>query len=137
VNSEGRGLEISGSGLSARQIGLGLGLLFAVVLAVIVGKQMSTEAMAVVIGIVCGLAASIPTAVLLWVVLTRRDRHIVEDKERKPRERTYPPVVVVQGGAPQALPYGAHPTYWTQSPNGPTSDRQFSIVGGEDLLLDG
>jgi len=42
-----------------------LGLVFAVTLAIIVGKQMTTEAMAVVIGVVYGVAAGIHTSVLL------------------------------------------------------------------------
>ncbi len=48
-------------------IGLGIGL------AVIIGQRMSTDAMAVVIGVAVGVAASIPTS-LLMVALLRRQR---------------------------------------------------------------
>ena len=59
--------EEQGLGVSVKQASVALGLVFAVTLAVVVGKQMSTEAMAVVVGVVCGIAAGIPTSVLLLV----------------------------------------------------------------------
>lgn len=46
---------------------------FGVALAAIVGWRMSTDAMAVVIGVAVGVAASIPTSLLL-VALLRRER---------------------------------------------------------------
>jgi hypothetical protein len=121
---------------NARQIGLLLGLIFAIALAVVVGKQMSAEAMAVVIGVVCGIAASIPTAVLLLVVLTRRDRCRAEEAERRTKQGNYPPVVVIQGGAPQALPSGPQAGYWPGASAAAPANRQFHVVGGDDLLLE-
>ncbi len=112
-------------------------LVFAVTLAIIVGREMSAEAMAVVIGVVCGVAAGIPTAVLLLVALTRRDRQRQEEMERHwQRNGSAPPVVVIQGGSPQALPQGPQAGYWPSSPQGPPVQRQFHVVGGDDLLLD-
>jgi len=119
-----------------KQVGVVLLMVFAAVLAVIVAKQMSTEAMAVVIGVVCGVAASIPTAVLLLVVLTRRDRQRLEDGERHSARGNYPPVVVIQGGAPQALPQGPQAGYWPAPPPEPGLRREFHVVGGDELLLD-
>jgi hypothetical protein len=128
--------DLGGLGVSVKQAGVMLGLVFAVTLAVVVGKQMTTEAMAVVIGVVCGVAAGIPTAVLLLVVLTRRERQQVEDAERRARQGSYPPVVVIQGGAPQGLPSGPQAGYWPTPPPGSQVNRQFHVVGGDDLLLD-
>jgi len=48
-------------------------LAFGVTLAAIVGQRMSTDAMAVVIGVAVGVAASVPTSLLL-VALLRRER---------------------------------------------------------------
>lgn len=48
-------------------------LAFGVTLAVIIGQRMSTDAMAVVIGVAVGVAASVPTSLLL-VALLRRER---------------------------------------------------------------
>ena len=46
---------------------------FVVTLTVVVGNRMSTDAMAVVIGIVCGVGASIPTSLLIMAVASRRE----------------------------------------------------------------
>ena len=48
-------------------------LAFGVTLAAIIGQRMSTDAMAVVIGVAVGVAASVPTSLLL-VALLRRER---------------------------------------------------------------
>jgi hypothetical protein len=45
-----------------------LGLAFVVTLAIVVGQRLSSEAMAVVIGVIAGVAASIPTSlIVVWV----------------------------------------------------------------------
>jgi hypothetical protein len=123
------------SGIKAKHVALALAVTFTVVLAVIIGKKMSTEAMAVVIGIVCGVVASIPTTALLTLVLTRRDRQ-KEDDRQGTRPASYPPVVVIQGGAPQSLPAGSQAGYWPALSQGPSVQRQFHVVGSEDMLLE-
>lgn len=129
-------MEISG-GPGLKQAGVVLGLLFVGVLAVVVVKQMSAEAMAVVIGVICGVAAAIPTSLLLLVVLTRSDRRRYEEEDRKRNQGQFPPVVVIQGGTPQALPPGSPGGYWPSPAPGPLADRQWQVVGGEELLEDG
>jgi hypothetical protein len=42
-----------------------IGILFSVALAVVIGNRMSTDAMAVVVGVACGVLASIPTSLLM------------------------------------------------------------------------
>jgi hypothetical protein len=132
------GLEIDG-GPSLKQALVVLGVVFVGVLAVVVAKQMSTETMAVVIGVICGVAAAVPTSFLLLVALTRSERRRFEedDRQRRSAERGYPPVVVIQGGTPQALPAGPQAGYWPSPAPGPLADRQWQVVGGEDLLDDG
>ena len=128
--------EISdNTGLTKKQVASVLGVVFVMTLAVVVAKQMSTEAMAVVIGVVCGVAAGIPTSLLLLVVLTRRDRQRVEQVEQGTRQGAYPPVVVIQGGAPQGLPSMPHAGYWPSPAPGQQVNRQFQVVGGDDLLV--
>ena len=46
---------------------------FGVALAIVIGQRMSTDAMAVVIGVAVGVAASVPTSLLL-VALLRKER---------------------------------------------------------------
>lgn len=125
-----------GEGLGLKQVLLVVGLVFAITLAIVVGKKMSAEAMAVVVGIVCGVAAAIPTSVLLLVVLTRRDRQQLDDVEARSRQYGSPPVVVIQGGAPQALPPSPQAGYWPAPQPGPMVNREFHVVGGEDLMID-
>lgn len=56
---------------------------FGAVLAIIVGQRMSTDAMAVVIGVAVGVAASVPTSLLL-VALLRRERRGYRDETSAP-----------------------------------------------------
>jgi anti-sigma factor RsiW len=123
--------------MSLRRIGLILSLVFAVALAVVVGSRMSAEAMAVVVGVVCGVAAGIPTSVLLMAAMSRRERHQYEKSGQQRQAGNYPPVVVIQGGAPQALPPGQQAGYWPSLPPGPQAHRHFHVVGGEELTDDG
>ena len=133
------GLDVGagGAGLGIKQALLVVGLIFAIALAVVVGKKMSAEAMAVVVGVVCGVAAAIPTSILLLVVFTRRDRQQSDEMEARSRQYGSPPVVVIQGGAPQALPPAPQAGYWPAAQPGPAMNREFHVVGGEDLMIDG
>lgn len=114
-----------------------LGLVFGVTLAVVVGNRMSTEAMAVVVGVVCGVAAGIPTSVLLLVAMGRRDRRSYEGEDRAARFSGSPPVVVIQGGAQQALPPGQQMGYWPAVQPMAQGQRGFHVVGDDELVDDG
>jgi hypothetical protein len=116
-----------------RKVAIAVVLAFAVTLAAVVGQRMSAEAMAVVVGVVCGVAAGIPMSVLLMLILTRRERQVEESPYGQGgRYGAYPPVVVIQGGAPMSnspLP----PYYPTQAMIHESSPREFRVVGeGED-----
>ena len=100
---------------------------FAVTLAVIIGKRMSTDAMAVVIGVACGVMASIPTSLLILAVSGRRGEHDVRQR------RDYPPVVIVNPGSNQ--PRYLQPPFPTPLSQG--QERQFRVIGDEDVVLDG
>jgi len=60
---------------------------FGVALALLIGQRMSTDAMAVVIGVAVGVTASVPTSLLL-VALLRRERR--EWHAEPPPQPTYP-----------------------------------------------
>jgi len=130
-----RGLYAEPEGVGIKHVLVLVGLVFAITLAIVVGKKMSAEAMAVVVGVVCGVAAAIPTSVLLLVVFTRRDRQQSSDMDARSRQYGSPPVVVIQGGAPQALP-GPQAGYWPAAQPGPAMNREFHVVGGDDLMID-
>ena len=114
-----------------------VGLVFGITLAVVVGNRMSAEAMAVVVGIVCGVAAGIPTSVLLLLVMGRRDRRRQDAEGQTARYGASPPVVVIQGGAPQALPPGQEAGYWPAAQPPAHAQRDFHVVGDEDLADEG
>jgi hypothetical protein len=104
-------------------------------MAVIVGNRLSDQALAVLAGSVCGVAAAIPTSLIILAISRWRD---------KPREEAttfhpigyppqqysggYPPVIVV--APPQGqFPQWGSPPY--PSPFGPPVEREFTVVGGQ------
>ena len=101
---------------------------FAVTLAVIIGQRMSTDAMAVVIGVACGVLASIPTSLLILAVSGRRG-----GEREAQQQRDYPPVVIVNPGNNQ--PRYLQPPF--QAPLIQEQERQFRVIGDEDVVLDG
>lgn len=138
MEREERGLELKlgNPGVTLKQMGVLLVLVTIVALAVAVLKQMSSDALAVVIGVICGVGAGIPASGLLLVALTRRERQRAEEVEHVTRRNNPPPVVVIQGGAAHALPQGPQAGYWPMPQPGPSVPRRFEVVGGSDLLLD-
>jgi len=114
---------------------------FAVTLAVMIGKRMSADAMAAVIGVICGVLASIPTSLLIVWVTGRRGSasNMPERTGQTTMAPNYPPVVVINPGLPFAPPgyarggLGAPDVYppGSQLPlmAGP---RTFKVVGEED-----
>ena len=123
--------------MTVKRVLAAVGLVFVAVLAVIVGQRMSTDAMAVVIGVIFGVAASIPTS-LLVVGVTRRvqERGMMEERRRY-RERAQPPVIVVSPSGSNAAPWFSP----FQSPALPPSlhgepTRSFRVVGDEDMVLE-
>lgn len=76
----------------------------AVAMAVVVGQRMSTDAMAVGVGVVFGVAASIPTSLL--VVAATRGSNRSRENEGRYREELRPPpqqptIIYVNGPQPQ------------------------------------
>ncbi len=116
-----------------------LALGFGVTMAIIIGQRMSTDAMAVVIGVVVGVAASIPTSVMIVAIL-RRDRRNWQGQET-PSQPGYPappqqPVIVINPAAlfnqrgQQQLPLPPPP--WAED----GGLRRLRVVGSEDEWLE-
>jgi hypothetical protein len=104
---------------------------FTVTLAAIIGTRLSAEALAVVIGVICGVAAGIPISLVLLAVSSRREQPLAEPSYSRPNGARYdamPPVVVIQGGTPASgnwLP----PYYPAGQPTYDAAPRQFHLVG--------
>ena len=60
----------------------------------VVSYRLSSDALAIIIGVVLGLAALIPTLVMMAIFLRRGQG----DEEPKPMYQPQPPVIVVSGG---------------------------------------
>jgi len=104
-------------------------LAFVVAVAIVLGERLSTEAMSVVIGVVCGAAAGMPMSVLMMLALTRRrsSERGVEPIALTRQQAPYPPVVVIQGSA--LAPGTSMPPYYPGTVE--AAPRQFHIVGEE------
>lgn len=106
-------------------------LLFAITLAVVAGTRMSEDALAVVVGIACGVAAGIPMSVLLLIALKHRDAVYSDASRTTPgtsQAAPYPPVVVIQGGTP--VPSNALSPYYPSCVE--AAPRRFRIIGEEE-----
>ena len=119
-----------------------LAILFVVVLAIVVGQRLSTEAMAVVVGVVCGVAASVPVSLGLLLVLGKLPGLRSGAQPTEPtQQRATPPVIVVTPGMTQpAWPglsaLGGWPGSYAPTPGWPmgqpSRERTFRIIGEED-----
>jgi len=124
-----------------------LALGFVVTLGVVVGTRMSSDAIAVLVGVIAGVAASIPCALLLMAVtrrpekreLERYDSQQYDDRrhndwrysERMDPRRAAPPIVIVTPGQAmsQQLPYV---TPFSYPPAPSQSQRHFRVMGYEE-----
>ena len=132
-------------------------VVFAATLAVIVGETLSSEAMSVMVGVVAGVGASIPTSLLvLWfAVRTAELRAVPEAPMSYPMEAPEPRIVVVTQPRPQvearAAQWAAQPAYDEYAPYGDEPQappqrvpalpaprpRRFTIVGGAEAGANG
>lgn len=109
---------------------------FGVALAIVIGQRMSTDAMAVVIGVAVGVAASVPTSLLL-VALLRKERATYRPEPG--REQLYPPALPQQNVIvldPSQFGAGKNAQYQTPLPPPEFSPdggmRRLRVVGSEE-----
>ncbi len=128
-------------------VGLGT-MTCATALVYIVGTRLSEQALNVLLGITCGIAASIPVSLGLLIALTRQRKARVETEPEepgqvsspvpyapRPAQLPYPPVIVVAPSQNWPLGYDRWlpPGYGTGSG---TSPRDWKIFGEEDDEMD-
>jgi len=106
-----------------------LGSIFCVAVALVVGSRMSVDATALVVGVVCGVLASIPGSLLLIWASYRRDE-MLEARRSSSANPYYPPIVVVnpsQNTGRQVWdPMACPPPTSALLPGG---IRQFKVIG--------
>ncbi len=105
-------------------------VIFAATLAGVIGFRLSTEGMAVVVGVLAGVAASIPTSLLVTWLATRRSAQPLpsvsppaEGEQREPR------IIVVPAPAYPPTP----PPYYPMSPAEFAPARRFTVLGSDTL----
>ncbi len=118
-------------------------LAFGITLAIVIGQRMSSEAMAVLMGVVAGVAASIPTSlIVVWIAA----KFMLKPTE--PASVEPPRVVVMQQPPPQpasaptyGYPSSAPQQYpgWAGGPGypamtAPPMPRKFTVIGGAGAL---
>jgi hypothetical protein len=95
---------------------------------------LSSDAIAVLVGVVAGVAASIPTALILIAVTRRDDGGDNEDYYEEHRRESPPVIVVAPGSAPQVLPQYVGGSQ-VQLGAGPAR-RRFRVMGYDDEELE-
>lgn len=109
------------------------GIVFVITLAVVMGTRMSADALAVVIGIICGVLASIPTSAMLVWVMRQRDKQVeMQMGAMRPFGGQYPPVVVVNGHGTNGYGSGAYSTPALSAGLPPVGGRSFKVIGQEN-----
>lgn len=126
---------------------------FCITLAIVVGRRMSNEAMAVLLGVMAGVLASIPTSVIVALVTLRMMGPKVTHTQvigasspaQQPPEAQHPKypapplverMVIVpnhQYGQPAAQPYSWQPRSQVIMPPQP---REFTVIGGASEIDD-
>ena len=122
-------------------------LTFCIALAVVIGQRLSAEAMAVLLGVIAGVGASIPTSlIVVWLALrTTQSTTRTADMSppTPPSNRSEPGpehFIVVQPPPQQSAGYAAIATTSQRStPRAPylqnqISPRQFTVIGGATEL---
>jgi hypothetical protein len=112
---------------------------FGVTLALVIGQRMSTDAMAVVLGVAVGVAASVPTSILLVALVRRSQREAGGRLEPAQAAYALPPqqqpnIIVLNPGDLQGQRTG-HSAYMPQPPAELLQDaglRRLRVVGDED-----
>ncbi|MGQ9585399.1 MAG: hypothetical protein ACUVXG_08365 [Anaerolineae bacterium] len=114
---------------AVKRAGVVLLVVVSAVLAILVGKQVSPDAAALLLGVVAGFLASLPVAVLVALWVARRGR----DEEARERERPSPPVVIVApGSSMQRWQPGAPWSATAWGDGAPTAGRHFVQDDWED-----
>ena len=104
-------------------------VLFAVVLAYIIGSRLSSEAIAVLAGSVCGVGAAIPTSLIIVFVVSRRNGLKKENNTVTiPQSQPTQPQIVVVPAMQYQQPQGLAPPQSTWRNSQP---REFNVVGNE------
>lgn len=107
---------------------LALTITFGIALALVVGFRLEQASLAVVVGVICGIVASLPLGGALLYLLWRERQHqrqLEERPWRSPGQLANPPVIILNSGRGSDVPASyAYPPLL-----GEERQREFNIVG--------
>jgi hypothetical protein len=107
-----------------KRVLLFIGVAFAITLAVIFGTRISPDALAVIVGVILGIAASVPTTLLVIFILTRRQGL---QSGIQPQTPSQPPVVIINATDKTALTSPSTPALSLPYPSDPS--RRWTVIG--------
>ena len=124
--------------MKARLIFTILGLVFVITLAIVIGQRLSAQAMAVMVGVVAGVAASIPTSLIVVWFATRTLNVVARPAASEPPAPAEQRIVVMapqppQAAYPPAQGYGQPGLYPPPALTMSANPRQFNVIGGIDF----
>ena len=117
-----------------------IGIVFAATLAYVVGNRLSNEAMAVVVGALCGMSAAIPVSIALYIAMSRNwgradGTYAPEVREYTPRGYTTPQPPMIVLAPPQQFqqpnPFASNQFYLPANAPMEGAPREFKIIGDE------
>ena len=103
---------------------------FGAVLAWVIGTRLSGEAMAVVVGAVCGITATIPVSIAL-IIASSQNWGREQPRQVGYDYRAQPPQVIVRAPQPTRFAPGHTPLLPSGAP-GPNAPREFRMIGEEN-----
>lgn len=110
------------------------GMLVIGIMTAVIGFRLSTDALSIIVGAVLGMAAILPTIVLVAFLLKKNQESLTGHPQPMQQQ---PPVVVVSGGMmpPQYFQQQQPPSQAPQAmlpPPRQSAPRQFHLMGYED-----
>lgn len=127
-----------------KRLFLGAAILTPTAIVLLVGLKLSPDALAVIIGMMLGILASVPVSVVLVILLTRREGYAGKNGGSAGQMSYQPPVIVVNGqqAPPNGYPFGPPSTITKGASNSETpqggyamglpAQRTFTVIGEED-----
>jgi hypothetical protein len=115
------------------------GIAFGIGMAYFIGSRLSNEAMAMIVGGICGISLSIPLSIAVMIANSRNWgqpevlSHEIPPERKKRRRASQQPVIIM--GAPSESTPRKRPQTQYLLPPGPSkrtrSRREFKIIGGD------
>ena len=110
-----------------------MGVVFMITLAIVFGLRVSADALAVVIGVILGITASVPTTALVVYMLMRPRPNY--QQQFPPQAAQQPPVVVINASDP-ARQLGAGPPPSWPTPGPTVQARKWTVIGDTDTEIE-